>query len=295
LFWDRNRSNTACRIKENETTAPPPERARRGRQTVQWPFQSIATETEISSPTTTAYGRRATWQPKRCVRDGDDESIARDIIPDYVINYIRGETPETVARRKKNGGKLGERGIDITHQHQHHASRAAAFEGFYDGESSRAGASSTDEEQHILSGSREKDTRGWKRFSVGWRAGVALNALLSLLILVAAFVCVVLAIAKNSLSDGPSAIFSGSCLTASAIDLSLHVVVNIFAVVLIAGANYIFQVLSSPTRSEVAVAHDKKKWLDVGVQSVRNFGHIQASRVFVTLVILVAAVASQIV
>lgn len=288
------------------------QRSRIGRQTVQWPFQSIATEASLATHPErlfTGSRRPATWEPKRILlrsRDSDSDtlSVAQDLVPDYVINYIRGETPETVARRKRNGGKLGERGVDVVtpgHRPQH--SRVAEFEGFFDDRSSGRGGRSErsrgfdgdEEDLHILSGcGARRSDRGWRRLTDGWRGGVALNVLLACLILVAGFVSLIFAVSKVSLFSGESVIFSGSCATASNITEGVHVVINVFAVVLLAGANYVFQVLSSPTRREVDVAHEKKKWLDIGIASVRNFAHIARSRVLLAVLVLLVAVITQI-
>ncbi|KAK0643100.1 hypothetical protein B0T16DRAFT_447151 [Cercophora newfieldiana] len=236
--WDENGEvQQVTRVRDE---SPPQQRLYRGRQTVQWPFQSIVTDTELSSDTaTSAYNRPVTWQPK-ATTDSDSNSIEQDLIPDYVRNYIRGETPETVARRKRNGGKLGERGVDVAHQHRPHQSRVADIEGFLDLNDvpSRVGGS-----------------------------GVA----------------------------GKSVIFSGSCTKASAINWGLHAAISFFVVVLVAGANYVFQVLSSPTRTEVAVAHFRRRWLDIGIPSFRNLGHVGGVRVFLAVVLLVAAALTQII
>lgn len=268
---------------------------------MQWPFQSIASETEVSSDTAnTAPIRPVTWQPKR-LRDNDENSIEQDIIPDYVKNYIRGETPESVARRKRNGGKLGERGVDIAHQHRPHQSRVAEFEGFRDinGTVSRLESfnewSGDEDQRHILPGSREKKSKGWRRLLIGWRAGIALNALLSLVVLVAGIVCLVVAISKGFVAAGKSIIYTGSCAEASAINWGLHAAVNILVVVLLAGANYAFQVLSSPTRTEIAVAHFRKRWLDIGIPSFRNLAHIESGRTVLAVAILVTAAFTQII
>jgi hypothetical protein len=128
----------------------------------------------------------------------------------------------------------------------------------------------------------------------GWRAGVALNVLLAFFILVAGFVCLIYAVSKVSLSAGESVIFSGSCPTAENIDSGVYAVINVFGVVLLAGGNYVFQVLSSPTRCEVNIAHTKKKWLDIGIPSVRNLAHISKSRVVTAVVLLLVAVIIQV-
>lgn len=275
------------------------ERTRIGRQTVQWPFQSIATETEIAgSPVVSHFARRATWEPRGALlsRGSDTETIAKDIVPDYVINYMRGETPETLARRQRNGWKPGGRGLGLEYQHQPHQSRTAEFEGFYDEATTSRSAFSNigDDEQHILPGSRSPEAAGWRRLLIGWRAGVALNVLLSFLVLVAGFVCLILAVSKASIVAGESVLFAGSCATASSISWGLHAAISVFVVVLVGGANYVFQVLSSPTREEVTRAHEKKKWLDIGIPSVRNFSHIASSRVFLAVTILLAAVITQV-
>ncbi|KAK4157725.1 hypothetical protein C8A00DRAFT_40003 [Chaetomidium leptoderma] len=128
----------------------------------------------------------------------------------------------------------------------------------------------------------------------GWRAGVALNVVVAFVVLITGFVCLIVAISGVSLSAGRSAIFEGPCATAAGVDWGVHAVVNVFVVVLVAGANYTFQVLSSPTRGEVNEAHGKGEWLDIGVPSFRNLGHIEGSRTVLAVVVLATAVFTQI-
>ena len=276
------------------------QRSRAGRQTVQWPFQSIATETDITSPTTSIFGRRATWGPRRILSGQSlsttSMSAIGDLVPDYIVNYLRGETPETVARRQHNRRRRGRRGVDVEHQHRAHESRIAELDGFYEDGTPRSGRSSVaggDEERQILRGSRGFNG-GWRRLLVGWRGGVAMNVLLSLVILTAGIVCLIFAVAKVSVSAGESVIYSGSCETASHLNWGLHAVINILTVTLLAGANYVFQVLSSPTRAEVVEAHGRKKWLDIGIPSVRNFAYISGRRVCLAVIILLAALITQV-
>ncbi|KAH8893217.1 hypothetical protein GQ53DRAFT_821934 [Thozetella sp. PMI_491] len=300
--WDENGEVTnVSKLSEQQRQQQPspeqpsaiPERIRKGRQTVNWPFQSIVTETEISSPVTEHFARRATWQPKR--RDADSDSVLRDIIPDYVINYIRGETPETVARRKQNKGALGERGVDVAHQHRYHQSRAAEFEGFYEDDTSRGSSPMQVDEERRLTGSGEKRTRKWGRITEGWRSGVAMYVLLAALILVAGVVSLIVAIARSSVSADDGVVYSGTCAMASNIGWGLHGAIGVFVIVLIAGANYAFQVLSSPTRPELGLAHSKTVWVDIGIPSVRNFAHIAGSRVFLAVILLLLALATQVI
>ena len=129
---------------------------------------------------------------------------------------------------------------------------------------------------------------------VGWRGGVALNVLLGLAICITGLVCLVYLAAKGLLSARESVIFSGPRATAESIDSGLHALVNVFAVVLLAGANYVFQLLSSPTRREVDVAHERKRWLDIGVPSFRNLAHIPKTRAILAVLVLLVAITTQV-
>ncbi|EAQ92466.1 hypothetical protein CHGG_00701 [Chaetomium globosum CBS 148.51] len=103
---------------------------------------------------------------------------------------------------------------------------------------------------------------GWRAWrGGGWRAGVAMIVLATLVILITGFVCLVVAISGVNAGAGGSAVFEGSCGSAAAVDWGLHAVVNVFVVVLVGGANYAFQVLSSPTREEVEAVHQRGGWV----------------------------------
>ena len=277
----------------------------RGRQTVQWPFQSIAiTEASVSTPKLPHFPafRRATWQPRGIIKDDDDDDDLVDI-PDYVINYIRGETPESVARRKRNGGKIAEREVDFDHARRHHVhqqSRVAQLDGGFldDGMRSRTMTSRGGSSDHMLPGAGgEKPAAGsggLRGLTHGWRGGVAVNVLLAFSILVVAIVALILAVSRSQVSEGENVLYAGSCATAQSIDWAAHALIAVMVVVLVAGANYVFQVLSSPTRSEVTAAHEARKWLDIGIPSVRNLAYISRGRVVLSIILLLAAVITQI-
>ncbi len=133
----------------------------------------------------------------------------------------------------------------------------------------------------------------WFR-SGGWRAGVAANVAGLFVVLVVGFVCLIVAISGVSVDEGRSAVYAGGCATAAAVEWGLHGVISVFAVGTLAGANYVVQVLGSPTRGEVTAAHKRGEWLDIGVASVRNLGRVERSRGFLGGVILAAAILTQI-
>lgn len=121
-----------------------------------------------------------------------------------------------------------------------------------------------------------------------------LNLALILVFLIAGLICLIVAETKTEFTLGYMEFFTGSCSKARNIDWGLHALINVLVVVLIVGANYVFQVLSSPNRSEISAAHESQKWLEIGVPSVRNFRSIRGGRAVLAIILLAVAVATQI-
>jgi uncharacterized membrane protein (DUF485 family) len=209
--------------------------------------------------------------------------LSRSLVPDYVVNYIRGETPETLARKKEQR-QWGERGIEITPQRDRFVSQVVEFDDPYGSQTHLAPTEYANEEHQ----------RGFRRLFTGWRGGLTFNILLTILILLAAVICLILVASKSQILSGEATIFSGSCTMASSINTGLHVAINVLTIILLAGGNYFLQVVSSPMRHELAVAHNKKQWLDIGIPSLRNFRHISGFRATLACVVLLAAVATQV-
>jgi hypothetical protein len=82
-------------------------------------------------------------------------------------------------------------------------------------------------------------------------------------------------------NDQISTIFEGDCRTATRLDTGLHVLINIMSTLLLSASNLALQLVVSPTRHDVDVAHKKGVWLDIGVPSFRNLWHISRSSVIV--------------
>lgn len=196
---------------------------------------------------------------------------------------MRGETPESLAR-KKEARQWGERNVVIAPPRRDTLSSHLVELGNYF-TSTTGGPSRGD------GGSQRSDLR---RHFTGWRGGVAYNTLLALLILVVGIVNLVLVVTRTGKFSGQLAIYAGDCATATRINIGVHVVINVFTVVLLAGANYVFQVLTSPTRAEVSEAHDRKRWLDIGVTSLRNLVHVSRFRAALGAVTLLVAIAIQV-
>lgn len=263
------------------------------RPTFQWPFQSqsIAESSSHQHSNSTAQHSRSTSFPARSRRSSGwlnlrpaSSVLGSDIIPDYVVNFMRGETPETLARRRERDGNP--RAPDFYQVRDANASQAADFFSLH----SRMGSRGT------LEGMLGNGKKGGKagRFMTGWRGGIALNMFLALVCLVFAIVAVVLAITTKRLTGESEAIFEGKCSRARSIDLGLHAGINVFAMFFIAGGNYVAQVLASPTRTEVASAHGKQRWMDIGIPSIRNLMGISKGRGLLCAHVVLTAVGIQV-
>jgi hypothetical protein len=131
--------------------------------------------------------------------------------------------------------------------------------------------------------SRFKDLTGWK---VAVRCGAVLAAIAFLVNIV----FIIFATARYTTQNGLTLAYRGSCTKATSISLWLHVAINVLSSALLSISNYCMQILSAPTRAEVDRAHSKKDWLDIGLQSVRNFSRISSRRVWLWSVLALSSV-----
>ena len=83
---------------------------------------------------------------------------------------------------------------------------------------------------------------------------------------------------KYKMRGGIGTLYEGSCDESKTIGLWLHLVINALSTLLLSGSNYTQQCLSAPTRSEIDSAHARKRWMDIGVPSVRNLFRIKPER-----------------
>ncbi|KAI1085167.1 hypothetical protein F5B20DRAFT_567849 [Whalleya microplaca] len=269
---------------QHSSSRSPPSRGTR--HSFAWPFHGRNTSEVPSTTRSSRFTfRPVTWQHQTFFRPHDDTaSIAGSIVPDYVVNFLRGETPETLARKKEQR-KWGERDVVITPRRDTFTSHLVQFGNLF----------SSSSNLDLNGNSNGTQQSGLRRHFTGWRGGVVFNTLLAFVILVVGIICLILAIAETKLLSGQSALYSGDCAIAKNINMGLHVVINVFAVILLASANYVFQVLSSPTRRELTQAHANKRWLDIGIPSLRNFAHISGFRTTISAIVLLTAVATQVI
>ena len=128
----------------------------------------------------------------------------------------------------------------------------------------------------------------WKPvWYTGWHTGVLACAACVVVVL---FINVGLTIyaATNpeyKVEDGVGTLYSGSCDKSKKIGLWLHLLINALSTLLLSGSNYTQQCLTAPTRSEIDAAHAKRRWMDIGVPSVRNLFRIKGERALLWIVI----------
>ncbi|KAK1976579.1 hypothetical protein LZ30DRAFT_603189 [Colletotrichum cereale] len=281
------------------------------RQTVQWPFlrhQGSASDVASSRPFTGFTGsypdpqsfplkdppRRATWAPGK---RNSTATILENIVPDYIINYIRGETPETMARRREERHRRTQ-SPETLRANAHRGANIMSAHGYFEEATTHtiSTADANDDLERMLPPNEKRRSDGtFSRMKSGWRAGVALNIVIGFLILIVAIVCLVLALVVVGMIRGESRLFKGDCAAARDLKIGVFVAINVIAIVLLSAANYVFQVLSSPTRIEVDVAHSEKRWLDIGIPSFRNLHFVSKPRVIMAVIIMLAAVSTQVI
>jgi hypothetical protein len=120
----------------------------------------------------------------------------------------------------------------------------------------------------------------WRtRHLKGWRFGVLNGAALATTVLILNLAVTIAAFRRqHNDNSGRRLLFEGDCAKAEQLNVVAHLLINAMSTILLSASNYGMQCLSAPTRSEIDVAHAKKRWLDVGVLSVRNIKSINPKR-----------------
>ncbi|KAK8019198.1 hypothetical protein PG990_004336 [Apiospora arundinis] len=264
-------------------------RKMQSKQSMQWPFhRRMASESPSSVMTSHIRRPSSGWNNLKSFFKVEEDTVSlssKPLVPDYVVHYIRGETPETLAKKREQR-LWGERTTNVTPQRERFMSQHIEIEDPW--------ASRTKLNIDGTGYANEDPQRGMGRFFAGWKGGATCNVLLAFVLLVIAVICLILAITREVVA-GETVIFSGSCDTATSINTGLHAAINVFAIILLVGTNYVFQILSSPTRLELASAHNKKQWLDIGIPSLRNLFHVSGLRTALIALALLSAVTTQII
>jgi hypothetical protein len=84
-------------------------------------------------------------------------------------------------------------------------------------------------------------------------------------------------------------LLEGDCDHVEILNTGLHVLINVLSTILLSGSNYCMQCLSAPTREEVDKAHAQKRWLDIGIPSIRNVKHLGRKRIILWLLLAITS------
>ncbi|KAF6802962.1 hypothetical protein CSOJ01_11236 [Colletotrichum sojae] len=113
----------------------------------------------------------------------------------------------------------------------------------------------------------------WRRAALGFALAAVFTFAVNL-----GFVLWATTTKRGTIRNGVGTVAEQSCSSIKTLNTLVHLVINILSTILLAGSNYCMQCLIAPTRSEIDSAHKSKKWLDVGVPSIRNFSGIADKR-----------------
>ncbi|KAJ5082659.1 hypothetical protein N7532_011702 [Penicillium argentinense] len=119
--------------------------------------------------------------------------------------------------------------------------------------------------------------RGGDRFQ-GWRFTVFLAFITSVIVFLFNLCFMLYTIAHNRQNDTTGVLYEGNCEKVQHLDIGLHLLINILSTALLCASNFGMQCLAAPTRQNIGRAHQKGKWLDIGVPSIRNLFRVSKGR-----------------
>ena len=170
----------------------------------------------------------------------------------------------------------------------------------YDGERGGGGRSKSSSIELPLDSETTREqpnsvSSGWEPvWYTGWHTGV-LGCATSVIVVLLINVSLTIYAATNPeykrpRENGIGTLYEGSCDKSRAIGLWLHLGINVLSTVLLSGSNYTQQCLAAPTRSEIDAAHARRRWMDIGVPSVRNLFRIKPERRFLWIAIGITSI-----
>lgn len=90
--------------------------------------------------------------------------------------------------------------------------------------------------------------------------------------------------------SGIGIIQRGNCNLAKSTNTWLHLLINILSTLLLTGSNAFMSAYCCPSRKEIDRAHAKRKWLHVGMLSLRNLNKIAKRKSLVVLLLCLSSV-----
>lgn len=118
------------------------------------------------------------------------------------------------------------------------------------------------------------------RTDVAWQDGFSLGVILVASILVLNAVTTLYATIRFSIDNGLGTLYRGPCWEVKRMGFDIHILINVVGTLLLGTSNYFMQRLTCPTREEIDARHRDKRWLEIGILSLRNLRAIDKSRVW---------------
>jgi hypothetical protein len=126
-----------------------------------------------------------------------------------------------------------------------------------------------------------KLTHAQQNWLADWRLGLFIGCGASGLVLIINIAILLVGVFRyGGFRNGIGTLAQGRSASISRMSTAYHVLINISSTILLTSSNYCMQVLCSPTRDEVDLAHRHGRWLNIGVLSTHNLRYISARRVF---------------
>lgn len=136
----------------------------------------------------------------------------------------------------------------------------------------------------------EPEVKSHGFFSGGWRSGVTYAAIATFVVFLINLSVTLWANNKYGNVDGLGVLQHGGCAKIKRSSLWIHLAINALSTALLSASNYTSQTLSAPTRKEIDRAHARRRWLDIGVSSLRNLGKISWTRFLLWLFLMLSSV-----
>ncbi|KAG0635399.1 hypothetical protein HOY80DRAFT_1093564 [Tuber brumale] len=126
----------------------------------------------------------------------------------------------------------------------------------------------------------------------GWHTGVLYCATSVVVVLFINISLTIYAAAnpEHNMEGGVGTLYLGSCDKSRKIGMWLHLGINFLSTLLLSGSNYTQQCLAAPTRSEIDAAHALRRWMDIGIPSIRNLLRIKRERMLLWIAIGVTSI-----
>jgi hypothetical protein len=119
----------------------------------------------------------------------------------------------------------------------------------------------------------------WRSRFSGWRGGFVACIAIAMFVLLLNLILAIVVATRWKPELGIATAYAGDCEVASRWTTAIHLLINLLSSLLLGASNYCMQRLVAPTRQEIDNAHARKRWLDIGMPSIRNLLYISKSRI----------------